>query len=234
MATQRNRVTLGKFILMTAATVIFIPLIIMLASGNWSWVEGWLLSLWFDIMMLSYLIYLFIKNPALLAERIKRPGSDDQKTWDKYLLIGAYVFSIIWFIMMPLDASRFKWSPAFPLWLKIIGGLMLLPSVYLIYQATAQNTFLSAMVRIQSERKQRLISTGVYGFVRHPLYLGGVLMLTGAPLLLGSLVGLAISAIMVAGLIIRINGEEEMLVDGLEGYREYREKVRYRLIPFIW
>jgi protein-S-isoprenylcysteine O-methyltransferase Ste14 len=93
---------------------------------------------------------------------------------------------------------------------------------------------MSSLVRIQAERKQRVISTGVYGFVRHPLYLGCVLMMFGAPLLLGSISGLIISVIAVVVLVIRIMGEEKMLVNELEGYEDYKKKVTYRLIPFVW
>lgn len=142
--------------------------------------------------------------------------------------------AIVWFIIMPLDAKRFGWSPDFPLWLKFLGGVALLPALYLIYRATVENTFLSTMVRIQSERKQYVISTGVYGFVRHPLYLGCLFMIFGAPLLLGSLCGLGIGLIAFFALAGRIIGEEKMLVNELEGYEAYQKRVTYRLIPFIW
>ncbi len=185
-------------------------------------------------MGISNATYLYLKDPDLLAERSKITGGDNQKKWDRFFLPLAYLMFIIWFVLIPLDAVRFGWSSVFPMWLKVTGGLLLIPSLYFIYFATAENTFLSTRVRIQSERKQRVISTGVYGFVRHPLYLGGVLMLSGAPLLTGSLIGLAISLVAFISLIIRIIGEEKMLVDELEGYREYAQKTRYRLIPFIW
>lgn len=142
--------------------------------------------------------------------------------------------AILWFIIMPLDAERFGWSPDFPVWLKVLGGLALLPALYLIERTTMENTYLSTAVRIQSERKQQVISTGVYGFVRHPLYLGCVLMMLGAPLLLGSLYGLLISLVGVAVLVIRILGEERMLAEELEGYEAYKKKVTYRLIPLVW
>ena len=120
------------------------------------------------------------------------------------------------------------------MWLKLIGGVALLPALYLIYRATAENTFLSARVRIQTDRKQQVISTGVYGFVRHPLYLGCLLMLLGAPLLVGSIFGLVLSLVAVVVLVVRILGEEKMLVTELEGYEEYKKKVTHRLVPFIW
>ena len=90
------------------------------------------------------------------------------------------------------------------------------------------------MVRIQSERKQRVITTGVYGFVRHPLYLGCMLLMFGAPLLVGSVYSLIISFIGSPVLMGRIVGEEKMLVEELEGYEEYRKEVKYRLILFVW
>jgi protein-S-isoprenylcysteine O-methyltransferase Ste14 len=135
---------------------------------------------------------------------------------------------------MPLDAKRFGWSPTFPLWLKIIGGLLLILSIYFIFMTTVENTYLSTRVRIQSDRKQQVISTGVYGFVRHPLYLGYLLLIIGGPLLLGSISGLIFGLLGIITIVARIFGEETMLLDELEDYEEYKQKVKYRLIPFIW
>jgi protein-S-isoprenylcysteine O-methyltransferase Ste14 len=227
-------VTVLRFTLHVVTSAVIYPAVILLIGGDWLWFEGWILGVWFSIMVVSSMTYMYFKDPALLAERSKPLGSSNQKTWDRYLLGGIFFLAIAWFVLMPLDAKRFHWSPAFPAWLKVAGGVALLPALYFIYRATADNTFMSAAVRIQSERKQRVISTGVYGFVRHPLYLGCVLMMVGAPLLLGSLVGVAISMISVAVLVGRILGEEKMMVNELEGYTEYQKKVRYRLVPGIW
>jgi len=111
---------------------------------------------------------------------------------------------------------------------------MLIQSLYLIFESTAENTFASTMVRIQTERKQRVISTGVYGLVRHPMYLGAVFMMFGAPLLLGSIWGLIIGVIALFVLIGRIIGEEKMLIETLPGYSDYMKRTRYRLVPFVW
>jgi protein-S-isoprenylcysteine O-methyltransferase Ste14 len=225
---------LGRFILSAIITALIFPAVILFLSGDWLWLEGWIFSLWFDAMVLSNMIYLYWKDPALLAERSKAPGSDNQKQWDKYLITVIYVWAIAWIIIMPLDAKRFGWSPMFPVWLKVLGGVALLPALYLIYQATVENTFLSTLVRIQTERKQHVISTGVYGFVRHPLYLGCLLMVLGASLLLGSLYGFIFGCIGLILVMGRIIGEEKMLANELEGYEEYQKKVKYRLIPFVW
>ena len=234
MEKENTKMAVGRFIFSSLITILIFPVVILFLSGNWLWLEGWLFSLWFDVMVLSNMIYLYLHDPALLAERSKAPGSDNQKKWDKYLLTGAYLMALVWFIIMPLDAKRFGWSPYFPVWLKVLGGVALLPSLYLIYRATVENTFLSTLVRIQTDRKQQVISTGVYGFVRHPLYLGCLLMLLGAPLLLGSIYGLIIGLIALIVLVGRIIGEEKMLVNELEGYEDYKQKVKYRLVPLVW
>lgn len=135
---------------------------------------------------------------------------------------------------MPLDARRFGWSPAFSLRLKALGGVLLMLSSFFLFRAFHDNTFLSGLARIQSERKQRVVSTGVYAFVRHPMYLGIVLMFAGAPLLLESQFGLLIAAAITLLLAFRITREERLLAKGLDEYGEYRRKVRYRLLPFVW
>jgi protein-S-isoprenylcysteine O-methyltransferase Ste14 len=234
MTKETKTKSMGGFIINSLFIIVLFPATVLLVSGNWFWVEGWIFSLWFDAMVLSNYVYLYLYDPALLAERSKAPGSDNQKKWDKVLLSGAYLLALAWFILMPLDAERFEWSPTFPMWLKVIGGAALLPALFLIYRATVENTFLSTMVRIQTDRKQQVISTGVYSFVRHPMYLGMLLMLLGAPLLLGSLYGAIIGLIALVALVGRVIGEEKMLVNELEGYEEYQKKVKYRLIPFIW
>jgi protein-S-isoprenylcysteine O-methyltransferase Ste14 len=228
---KMSPLTLGLNVVMTA---LFFPAITLLLAGNWRWVEGWIFSLWLVIMILFSLVYTYWKDPALLAERTKAPGSDNQKSWDKILMVSLLIMALFWFVILPLDAGRFHWSPAFPLWLKILGGVVLVPALYLIERSVIDNTFLSAMVRVQSERKQRVITTGVYGFVRHPLYLGCTLMIISAPLLVGSVYGLIITFLAFIVLAGRIIGEEKMLLEELEGYEDYQKNVKYRLIPFVW
>lgn len=234
MAAASKRMPLGQFLLVTLITVVVVPAIMLLAAGNWRWLEGWIFAGWFDVMILFNMLYLYWKDPALLVERTKAPGSDNQKRWDAYLLAAIYALACLWFVILPLDAERWRLSPTFPVWLKIVGGVALVPALYLIERATVENTYLSTLVRIQSERKQHVISTGVYSIVRHPLYLGCFLMMLGAPLLLGSIYGLIISLIGTIAVAGRIIGEEKMLTDELEGYAAYKQKVPYRLIPFLW
>jgi len=231
---QEQKPSAVRIVVSSLITMVFFPAIVFLASGDWFWLEGWIFSLWFVAMVVYATIYLAVRDPALLAERSRLRFAENQKAWDKYVIVSIYVLTIGWLIIMPLDAKRFGWSPTFPVSVKLLGGLILIPSLYLILQATAENTFASAAVRIQKERQQHVISTGVYAFVRHPMYLGAVLMIFGAPLLLGSMWGLIFGVFALGVLIGRILGEEKMLVEELPGYSDYMKTTRYRLVPFIW
>ncbi|MDO8873411.1 MAG: isoprenylcysteine carboxylmethyltransferase family protein [Methanoregula sp.] len=223
-----------KKIVFSFLYILLFPALILVLSGDFFWPAGWIFCIWFILLCYSTILYLYRKDPALLEERYHKPGSGNQEDWDKYVVYGLAVGFILWIVIMPLDAKRFGWSPAFPLWLNILGGAGLAGSFFLFFRSYKDNTFLSPLVRIQEDREQRVVSTGVYGFVRHPMYLGGILMFVGAPLLLdsfyGVLAGLALAVLLMA----RITGEEKMLGRDLEGYREYQQHVRYRLIPFLW
>jgi len=214
--------------------ILVFPVILLVLSGDAAWPEGWIFSIWFLVLCYATILYLYWKDPALLEERYKQPGTGNQETWDRYVVYGLLIGFIVWIVIMPLDARRFGWSPLFPLLLKGVGGTGLAGSFFLFFRSYTDNTFLSPLVRIQEERKQRVVSTGVYGVIRHPMYLGAILMFLGAPLLLGSSLGVIAGLALTILLMARIVGEEGMLARELEGYREYMQNVRYRLFPFLW
>jgi protein-S-isoprenylcysteine O-methyltransferase Ste14 len=218
----------------TALYVCVWPTLMFVLAGEAGWLEGWLFAGWFLALCATVIGWLYRKDPALLAERYRRPGSGGQKGWDQAVVYTIMVGFTAWIVLMPLDARRFGWTPPLPMGVRAAGGALLLTSAFLLLRSFHDNTFLSALVRIQTERKQRVVSAGVYRFVRHPMYLGALLMFLGAPLLLGSVVGLAVGAAMGFVLAFRIVGEERVLTSELEGYAEYRRKVRCRLLPFIW
>lgn len=214
--------------------ILLFPALLFLLAGDWGWHEGRVFSLWFIVLCYTTIIYLYRKDPALLAERYRKPGTGNQEPWDRSVVSGLVVGFMIWIAIMPLDAKRFGWSPLFPLWLQLIGVAGLAGSFFFFFRSYADNTFLSPLVRIQDDRQQTVVSTGVYGFVRHPMYLGGGLMFLAAPLLLGSVFGFVAGLALIALLMARIVGEEAMLVRELEGYANYCKKVRFRLVPFFW
>lgn len=233
MNTEKRKVSLGKMVSSLLYILIF-PLLLLWLAGDWLWPEGWIFSVWLTLLCYVTIIYLYVHDPALLAERYQKPGAGGQKGWDRYVIYGIMIGFLAWFVIIPLDAQRYDWTTWFPLWLKIAGGIALVFSFILMFRAYADNTFLSPLVRLQKDRKQQVVSTGVYAVVRHPMYLGGILLFVGAPMLMGSFYGLLIGLSMLLLLAGRILGEEKMLEEELEGYKEYKKKVKYRLIPLIW
>lgn len=233
MDANDNKVSLSKIIFSIIYVFIY-PTLLLFISGDKYWIEGWIFGIWFVSFSIFTLLYLYVRDPALLYERFRFSGGKDQKNWDKFFLRIMTLLYIIWFVIMPLDAKRFSWSPNFPLILKIIGGFGMMSSSLLMFRSLADNTFTCPQVRIQKERNQYVVSTGVYSIVRHPMYLGAISMFLGLPIMIGSIYGIFVGAFLSFLFILRIFGEEKMLEAELEGYKEYKQKVKYRLIPFIW
>lgn len=222
-------------IMLVAAPVYILGLAALLLwlSGDWRWVEGWIFDVWWVSFISASFLWLHYKDPALLAERMRLPGTGGESRSDMAILLGIKVGLLAWIVLSPLDV-RFGWLPRLPLWCEVCGGILLLAGSFFTFRAITDNTYLSQLVRIQTERGQHVIDTGVYGLVRHPMYLGAGLWFVGGALLLGSACGLLVALAEVLLLVLRIFGEEKLLASDLEGYRAYREKVRYRLVPHVW
>jgi protein-S-isoprenylcysteine O-methyltransferase Ste14 len=203
-------------------------------AGDWGWIEGWIFGGWLVTVSASAIVWLYRKDPALLAERYRRPGTGGQSPPDR-IIVGLIVVGFVgWMVLMPLDARRFHWTPALPLAVHVAGGVLLALAWFFLFRSFTDNTYLSPLVRVQTEREHRVVSTGVYGFVRHPMYLGASLMFVGGSLLAGALTALGVAVALVVVLAVRITLEEKLLAQELAGYDEYRRRVRYRLLPFVW
>jgi protein-S-isoprenylcysteine O-methyltransferase Ste14 len=182
------------------------------------------------------------KDPGLLRERLTSPIQKGQKKkqdirqkeWDKPILIIIFIFFVVWVVGTPLDAKRFALSPEFPILAKVIGVIFFNCGLAIVLKAYLDNPFASPVVRIQKERNQKVVSTGTYSMVRHPIYSGGIVAFIGMPLLLGSFIGVGCAIVVSILIAIRAVKEERMLADELEGYDEYCKKVRYRILPFIF
>jgi protein-S-isoprenylcysteine O-methyltransferase Ste14 len=214
--------------------LLIFPVILFSLAGDWGWTEGWIFSIIFCLLSFTIVIYLYVNDPALLNERFGPPVQKGQKSWDKIWLSSFILGFLVWFAIMPLDAKRFGWSPDFSLWIKLLGTLLFILAFMILFSALKENTFAAPVVKMQKERGQKVISTGLYGIVRHPMYCGGTLLFIGAPLLLGSVYGLAIGLLLVILIAVRSLGEEEMLREELDGYNEYMKEVKWRLIPFVF
>lgn len=210
------------------------PGVVLLLAGDARWVEGWLFFVWFVSLCAGCMAWLYMHDPALLEERYRRSGTGGQQRWDTYLVRLLGIIFLSFLVVMALD-KRWMWTPVrAPVGVEVFGGASLIGAAFLLFRACTDNTFLSPLVRHQSERAHHVVSGGVYGFVRHPMYLGALLLFLGAPLLLGSLYGLGVGVVGIGVLGVRILGEERMLVQRLAGYSDYQRKVRFRLIPRVW
>ena len=220
-------------LVVTAVYLLAWPALQLWVSGDWRWTEAWLFGLWFVALCATCIGWLYYKDPALLAERYRRPGTGGQSRADEFIVYGIVIGFVAWIVLPALD-RRFGWTPRLLLWVKAGGGGVLLGAAFFLFRSFSDNPFLSPLVRIQTERQHQVVSTGVYGLVRHPMYLGASLMFVGGPLLLGSAWGLLLGFALVLLLMLRIVGEEKLLVRELEGYEAYRTRVRYRLVPQLW
>jgi len=208
---------------------------VMLLAGadDTSWPQAWAFLILFAIGSAGFGVWLIRRDPALLAARLGRLSQPGQPLWDKLFLLIFVALWLVWLWVMGRDAKVWQVSHM-PFGLNVFGGLMLVIGFLGVARVFKENTFAAPVVRVQTERRQRVVDTGPYARVRHPMYAYALFYLFGTPLLLGSWLGMAGALVMVLGLMGRIVREEEMLTQRLAGYDEYRARVRYRLIPRIW
>jgi protein-S-isoprenylcysteine O-methyltransferase Ste14 len=218
-------------LLVVLALPVYFALFMFLPAGSWTWERGWLFVLVFLSAVVSIFGYLWRVNPeVVLARTHPHQGA---KRWDKVLLL--FYFPAMWGIVpvAALDDGRFHWFPL-PWWICAVGYLLLLIGLVVTTWAEAVNKFFEVTVRIQTDRGQTVIDTGPYAIVRHPGYVGGLFMAAGIAVSLGSLCALIPAGLASLVLILRTHWEDEPLQDELPGYKEYTQRVRYKLIPAVW
>lgn len=207
--------------------VILVGILVFLPAWTINYPNGWLFMGILFIPMFIVGIVLFIKSPFLLEKRLN--NKEKQKTQQGVVKLSGLMF-FGGFIVSSLD-FRFSWSKV-PVWVVIIAvGLFLIGYVMYAF-VLKQNAYLSRTIKV--EANQKVISTGLYGVVRHPMYLATLLMFLPMPLILGSFYGLIAFTLYPVIIVIRLLNEEKVLCCELDGYKEYQDKVKYRLIPFIW
>jgi protein-S-isoprenylcysteine O-methyltransferase Ste14 len=213
-----------------AVLAIVMALLIFVAAGTAQYWQAWIyLAVFFGASGLITL-YLMRKDPALLERRLRGgPTAEKKKTQKVIMLLVLYGFIAL--LVVPGFDHRFGWSRV-PLYVVIAGDFLMALGFYITFLAYKANTF--AFATIQVTPHQKVISTGPYAVLRHPMYAGGALYLLGTPLALGSYCGLLPLAVMIPFLVWRLFDEERTLAENLPGYIEYCQKVRSRLIPGIF
>ncbi len=207
--------------LLLVGTLLFVP------AGGFEYTNGWLFIGLLFIPMLIFGIVMFVKSPELLAKRLNT--KEKEKTQKGVVALSGLLF-LAGFIIAGID-YRFGWSKM-PIWVVISASVVLLVSYALYAEVMRENVYLSRTIQVQEN--QKVVDTGLYGIVRHPMYAVTVWLFLSIPIVLGSWWSLLCFLPYIGVIAVRIINEEKVLERGLDGYTEYKKKVKYRLFPLIW
>ena len=222
-----NRKAFGGlfFLLFVMAALLFLP------AWTLDYWQAWAFLAVFGASALAITLYLMKHDPKLLERRVYA-GPTAEKESSQKIIQSITSLGFIAMLVLPALDHRFHWWPAVPFFAAVAGDVLVAVGFLIIFVVYKENTFTSATIEVYPE--QKVVSSGLYALVRHPMYMGGLVMFVGMILSLGSWWGLVMFALMMPALIWRIFDEEKLLTKDLPGYAEYKNTVRYRLVPFIW
>ncbi|MBQ1306201.1 MAG: isoprenylcysteine carboxylmethyltransferase family protein [Erysipelotrichales bacterium] len=209
------------------AGVVLLGVLLFVPAGTWKYPQGWLFMGILFVPMFAAGLVMMKKNPELLEKRLNVKEKESEQR--EVILFSGLMF-LAAFIAAGLS-FRFQWG-MFPKAVSWAGAVIFLASYALYAEVLRENTYLSRTIEVQEN--QKVIDTGLYGIVRHPMYMATVTLFLSMGLVLGSIVSFVLLFSYIPIIVKRIKNEEEVLEKGLEGYTEYKKKVKYRLIPFIW
>ena len=218
---------LAQGLLKMLSGMLIVGLVLFLPAGSWNYFNSWLFCGLLFLPMLVLGALLLWKAPALLEKRLNT--KEQEKTQMAVVAVSSLLF-LAAFVAAGLD-FRFGWTHV-PIWLVCLAAVLQLAAYGLYAEVMRENAWLSRTVEVQEN--QKVIDTGLYGIIRHPMYTSTVLLFLAMSLVLGSWLSFAIMLLYPVVIVFRIRNEEQVLEAGLAGYREYKQRVRYRLLPFIW
>jgi protein-S-isoprenylcysteine O-methyltransferase Ste14 len=222
--------TISKSALSTILGLAAFGLMLFLPAGTFDYWQAWVFVAMFALTTWIPSVYLLRHNPAALTRRL-RAGPFQESRMVQKLIASAAFLSMIGIIVFSALDHRFGWSPV-PATLSLVGDVLVAIGLSVAMAVIIQNGYAAANITVETE--QKLVSTGLYGLVRHPMYTGNVIMMVGIPLALGSYWGLVFVIPGLVVLTLRIQDEEELLTHELSGYREYAQQVNYRIVPYVW
>jgi protein-S-isoprenylcysteine O-methyltransferase Ste14 len=222
-----NKSLLKEAIIKYISGVVLIGLLLFLPAGTMNWKNGWIFMIILFVPMLIAGIIMYLKAPDLLASRL---NAKEKQGEQKDVISYSGLMFLAAFIIAGLN-YRFKWI-MMPESVVYLGVIIFLCSYALFGEVLRENRYLSRTIEVKED--QRVVDTGLYGLVRHPMYFATVFLFLSMPLVLNSLPSFIIMLAYIPIIVKRIRNEEEVLEKELKGYREYKKKVRFRLIPFVW
>ncbi len=214
----------------TVVGLIVFCCLVFVPAGTLAYWQGWAFIAVFGISTTLIGLYLALTNPVLLERRIKAGPAAETRPVQKIIITLSFAVFCLMLIVSALD-HRFGWSRV-PAWLSIVGNALVVVGLMIDLRVFHENSYGAST--IEKMEGQKVVTTGPYAVVRHPMYVGVLIMVLGTPLALGSGWGLVLAAAIVPILVLRILDEERLLRDELEGYDTYARDVRYRLLPGIW
>ena len=223
---------IAKLLLQNTIFVVALGALLFASAGTLGWPAAWVFLVVSATLGPACGLWLAKTDPALLAERMRPTFQANQPAADKIFMLIFFLALLLWLVAIGLD--RRANASDVPLLLQALGLAMYLLSIAFIMWVFRENSFAAPVVKVQAARHQRVISSGPYAFVRHPMYSGVMLYFLGIPLLLGSWWGVALAPVFTLLFAIRARIEERALIEGLPGYADYAERVRYRLVPGLW
>lgn len=207
--------------------VVLMGVVLFLPAGTLDYPNAWLFMALLFIPMLFLGVVLFCKAPELLAKRLKSKEKEKAQ-------VGVVLFSALMFVGAFVLAGfdfKYGWTKV-PGWVVIVAAVLQLAAYGFYAEVMRENAYLSRTVEVQEN--QKVVDTGLYGIIRHPMYSATILLYLAMPLVLGSWISFLVMLLYPVIIVFRIRNEEKVLEQGLEGYREYKQRVKYRLIPFVW
>jgi len=232
MSAQTKLLT-GRTVMRLIVVLIVFPLIPMILSGDWAWWEAWAYAILNILSFVASRVLAAQRHPDLLAERARSIDLQGAKSWDKILAPMLAFGNLLILIVAGLD-RLFDWTLPFSPGTKIVALIVMLLGYLLGSWALIENRFFSGVVRIQTDRGHRVVSTGPYRLIRHPGYAGALWAYLAIPLLLDSAWAFIPALLLVGVLVLRTALEDRTLQEELPGYKEFARKTRFRLIPWVW
>ena len=227
MTQQEMKSLIKKIIVRFSFFPVFLGLLILIPAGTFNYWQVYVYFATLVVPMIFVLFYFLKTDPKFLERRTKTKEKEKQQT---IVSILSTIVFLAGFIISGLD-HRFGWSNV-PIYITIATDIIILSGYLIIFFVFKQNSYASNIIEVNEN--QKIISTGLYGIVRHPMYIGVLIMFIPTPIALGSYWGLIPFALLPVSLILRILNEEKVLSENLKGYKEYCQKTRYRLIPLVW
>jgi len=223
---------IGKALLQNTIYLLAMGALLFASAGSLDWPAAWVFLIISAIVGPVCAWWLAKTDPTLLAERVRPPLQAEQPAADKKFVIVLFAMIVLWLVAMGFD-HRAQASDV-PVLLQTLGLALYLLSTAFIMWVFRENSFAAPVVKVQAARHHRVISSGPYAFVRHPMYSGIMLFFVSVSLLLGSWWGVAIAPVFAVLFAVRARIEERALVEGLPDYADYAARVRYRLVPGLW